>query len=1060
MQIESYNYFMNFVVYKTNTLKAAKNRIEELLKAVSRSDIDSPHIVIVPDRASLAAERSMLAAVGGSFNIQVFTFNRYAGLIAPETLKPLSGQMAVLEMMKVIEQNADRLVCFSGAGNTEGFARKIYDVISLLKYNRISPEKLLCACDDKALSLKLKDIALVYSAFQASVENRYLDSADKLETLLNAVGSSEQVKKSVYYIYDFDGLSVQEEAIVESLVRYSRGVYAACAAGAGYMYSNGFYASLNRIAAKTGGCREINVREDGSEVLSAREKALLFGTVDKPAPLPREKFTIVSAADAEEEVFFLASYIDGYVRKGGRYRDVKVVVSDVDEYRNAIRRYFSLFDIPFYLDEKYSLDSHALCRFISDFFRMKRADMRLDYVLPVVKNYFFGAEEKDVFLFENFCLKYNFGYDFSRFDLGGDEPEETREAAERVRERLCRLSQTEVPAKATVAQYVNVVRELVRRNDLYGRLEELASRLEKNAPDYYAKFSVQVDEKLDSVLEELVQTAGGLFADVEKFLGFFSAAASDVSVSILPLYADCVELSNLDKSLRHDIKALAVLGANEGKLPAKRSDTALLNDANLAALMKNGMRVAPDAATLGKNDRQSVAMLLLEPEDRLYVSYRNTDSDGGGLKPSSFVRTLQKVHTRPDGSVAEAERRPDFGVHSRRCAVYGALERGACGLPTADEIAAAGLADELKKFLCAYTPDITLDNGRRLFFRSGAASVTRIEEFYKCPFRHFLSKGGLMLKEREEARLKPTDLGSIIHDCLEKFVRFIMAHGAESADESVMRRIFDGVTEGDRYKAVQRDRLSRHNLSRLREESVKTGMEIKAQLLDSEFFPVECEAEFGPHAAFPAPSFNVGEGAEIRFRGKIDRIDRCRNKFIIIDYKRGQSVFKEKELYAGVKLQLPVYLKVVRDALGLEPAGFFYKKLSNDFVKSDFKEFGGRVVDDTETLCELDAAFRRSGASSRLNVRLNKNGTVSRQSKTALTRAQLDAYVNYAWRMIEQAGREMADGNACQSPYEDACEYCEFSAVCDFGDLSGRQVRCVNGAVTAETLENEGVNGQ
>ena len=135
----------------------------------------------------------------------------------------------------------------------------------------------------------------------------------------------------------------------------------------------------------------------------------------------------------------------------------------------------------------------------------------------------------------------------------------------------------------------------------------------KNAPDYYAKFSVQVDEKLDSVLEELVQTAGGLFADVEKFLGFFSAAASDVSVSILPLYADCVELSNLDKSLRHDIKALAVLGANEGKLPAKRSDTALLNDANLAALMKNGMRVAPRRRDAGQNDRQSVAMLLLEP---------------------------------------------------------------------------------------------------------------------------------------------------------------------------------------------------------------------------------------------------------------------------------------------------------------------------------------------------------------------------------------------------------------------------------------------------------------
>ena len=123
-------------------------------------------------------------------------------------------------------------------------------------------------------------------------------------------------------------------------------------------------------------------------------------------------------------------------------------------------------------------------------------------------------------------------------------------------------------------------------------------------------------------------------------------------------------------------------------------------------------------------------------------------------------------------------------------------------------------------------------------------------------------------------------------------------HGSRRGkrDESVMRRIFDGVTEGDRYKAVQRDRAVEHNLIRLREESVKTGMEIKAQLLDSEFSPSSARRSSVPTPPFPAPSFNVGEGAEIRFRGKIDRIDRCRNKFIIIDYKRGQSVFKEKEL--------------------------------------------------------------------------------------------------------------------------------------------------------------------
>ncbi len=1047
---------MNFVIYKTNTLKAAKNCIEELLKAVDRRDIDSPHIVLVPDRASLAAERSLLDAVGGSFNIHVFTFSRYASLVAPQTLKPLSGQMAVLEMMKVIEQNADKLVCFSQSGNTEGFARKIYDVVSLLKYNRIKPEELLSACSDKALMLKLKDIALIYSAFQASVENRYLDSADKLETLLDAIGSSEQIKRSSYYIYDFEGLSVQEEAILENLVRFSRGVYAACAVGKGYMYSNEFFASLNRVASKTGGFKEISRREEGSPCLEARERALLFGSRQAPSVCTREQFTLVNASDAEEEIFYLAAYIDGYVRQGGRYRDIKTVVCDVDEYRDAIRRYFSLFDIPYYLDEKYSLDSHSLFRFVCDFFRMKRADMKLDSVLPVVKNYFFGADEKDVFLFENFCLKYNFGYDFSRFDLGDDEPEETREAAERVRQRLCRLAETDVPDRAAVSVYVDIVRDFLRRNDLYAQLEALAKKLESRAPDYYARFSLQAGEKLDAVLDELGQTAGGLYVDVEKFLGFFSAAAGDVNVSILPLYADCVEIANLDKSLRHDIRTLAVVGANEGKLPLLRSDSALLNDDNLKKLVKNGLRVTPDVATLNRNDCFALAMLLLEPEDRLYVSFRSVDSDGSGLKPSSFVRALKKAHVRPDGSEIEAEQNPDFGVHSKRWAVYRALEARAEGQNLRAESADEALGCELEKYLCAYTPEIRLENGKELFFRSGAASVTRIEEFYKCPFRHFLSKGGLMLKERDVARLKPTDLGSIVHDCLEKFVRFIIAHGVEKADENVMRKIFDAVTDGDRYKAVQRDRLSRHNLSRLKEETVKIAREIKEQLENSEFFPVECEAEFGPHAAFPAPSVQVGEGAGIRFRGKIDRIDRCGKEFIIIDYKRGQSVFREKDLYAGVKLQLPVYLKVVRDALGLEPAGFFYKKLNNDFVRSEFREFGGRVVDDVDTICRLDTTFKQNGRSERLHIRVNKNGTLNRQNRVALTRAQLDAYVNYAWRMIEQAGREMAQGNAGQSPYEDACDYCEFAEICDFNDLSGRQSRCVTASVTAETLENAG----
>lgn len=1038
---------MSFVIFKTNTLKTAKNCIEDLLKKVNRRDIDSSHIVLVPDRASLAAEQSLLEAVGGSFNIHVFTFNRYANIIAPHTLRALSGQMAVLETMKVIEQNADKLVCFSQSGNTDGFARKIYDIIRLLKYNRIAPEDVLANCTDNALFLKLKDIALIYSGFQAAVENRCLDSADKLEILLQAIGDSQQVKNSYFYIYDFDGLSVQEEAIVEKLVRFSKGVYAACVVGNGYGYTNEFFASLERIASKTGNCTQIEKAQKGDACFEARERALLFGSAKTPAVCDRDKFVLVSAANAEEEVFNLAAYIDSHVRRGGRYRDIKTVVCDVDEYRDAIQRYFSLFDIPYYLDEKYGLDSHALFRFICDYFKMKNANMKLDFVLPLIKNYFFGGEKKDVHIFENFCLKYNFGYDFSHFDLGKNESEEVREAAERVRERLMRLSQTEVPKKGTVSKYVATVREFLQSNDLYAMIDGLVEQLESRAPDYYAKFSLQVEEKLENVLDELENAAGGLYVDVEKFLGFFLAAAGDVNVSILPLYLDCVEIATPDKALRHDIRTLAVLGANEGKLSLLRNDSALLNDDNLKKLMKSGLRVTPDTATLNKNDRFSLAMLLLEPDENLYISYRSADSDGSGLKPSAFVRALKKAHVRPDGSEVTEERQPDFGTHSKRWAVYRALENNA-----SDGFGA--LDSDMQKYLFEYNPKIMLTNGKKVFFHSGAASVTRIEEFYKCPYKHFLSRGGLNLKERDVAKLKPTDLGSIVHDCLERFVRFIMKNGVEKADESVMRQIFDEVTDEDKYKAVQRDRLSKHNLKRLGTEVINIGQTVKRELENSEFFPIECEAEFGPHAVFPAPTINVGDGANIRFRGKIDRIDRCGNEFIIIDYKRGASDFREKDLYAGIKLQLPVYLKVVRDALGLAPVGFFYKKVLNDFAKNEGKCFSGRVVDDMDTIGRLDTEFKSKGISNRLGIKLNKSGTLNKQSNSALSKEQLDSYVNYAWGMIEKAGKEMVCGNASQTPYEKACEFCEFCGICDFNDLSDRRSRSIDASITAETLEN------
>lgn len=59
----------------------------------------------------------------------------------------------------------------------------------------------------------------------------------------------------------------------------------------------------------------------------------------------------------------------------------------------------------------------------------------------------------------------------------------------------------------------------------------------------------------------------------------------------------------------------------------------------------------------------------------------------------------------------------------------------------------------------------------------------------------------------------------------------------------------------------------------------------------------------------------------------------------VIDYKSGNTKFAESDIYAGIGLQLPVYLEAAQEAVeqstGKEavPAGIFYFHLTPEYVK-------------------------------------------------------------------------------------------------------------------------------
>src|SRR6185312_6278674 len=63
--------------------------------------------------------------------------------------------------------------------------------------------------------------------------------------------------------------------------------------------------------------------------------------------------------------------------------------------------------------------------------------------------------------------------------------------------------------------------------------------------------------------------------------------------------------------------------------------------------------------------------------------------------------------------------------------------------------------------------------------------------------------------------------------------------------------------------------------------------------------------------------------------GKIDRIDvnPYSARGIVQDYKSGRTAHSAKQIDEELKLQIPLYMLVLRDLVGIEPLGGLYRAL-------------------------------------------------------------------------------------------------------------------------------------
>ncbi|MBR4800946.1 MAG: exodeoxyribonuclease V subunit gamma [Clostridia bacterium] len=1076
------------IVISNTSHGAYKGVVQEIKKHL---DAQSENVVLAPDRFTAFVERGLISTLEleSTFGIEVMSFTRLANkLIGKDIKKCLTPEGSVMLISKVILDVKDKLSYYKNVTKTDGFASELYAALTALRNSGATAESLREKAqkieDGTPLKAKLLDISLIYAEYLVQLEENHSDSSTRLVALAEYLSSHpESVANKRFYCTDIYEFSSPELEILRSIDKYALSLTIGVTSGYDNpnkrIYPDRVIAKLKSIC---DGKAEI-VRND--ETLSPPIEAVSRWLFSYSLPKARvenrdengnEKIVLRVAKDRYDEILKLALDVSRHVREGGRYKDIEVFVSDMDSYQAEIKAVFSRYGIPFFIDQKELLSEQTKVRYLLSALAVVRSGFRCAEVIDFVKNPLFFEclenGEEEVFLFENYVLKYN--VDHSRFlspfeldDRYGKShnqefkfeelDEKTRfmleseenVVPERVRQKLVEtLVKINFKGVVQTSEITSGCKQL-----LIGVNEAWKKHVEKLAEIsmFYEKCAEQVDQKIDAVLDEIDDVIKGARI-VSEFEAILKSMIKTLKIALVPTYLDCVFVGSFDSRFMGGMDVY-VLGAVSGKLPSSQGGGVVINPNDEEALESLGVEVSPTSYQKIMTGMYAVCDIMKKPHGKLVVSYPEI-ADGAFMKPSVVISELMGILSLNSEPIKPE--RIDFEHLSK---IYGderikltadlfATKRGTyhevlrSALPSVSPSSSSSkvLPEELLTYGTAFD---TLEVGDKTRFESfgveperinvrrkalPTTSVSRLEKFYSCPYQHYFAYI-LSLKERQEGEFLGTENGTILHCVLEQL--FTDIRDGKVDDETLDGKCdvyFDLAVKEKGYEYLYEKPHTRRALLRLKRESatmVKNMFELSKR---SSFKPYLLEAKIGKEPILPL-SIIAGE-KKVGFKGDIDRIDVKDDDFLIVDYKTFNATSDLKELYYGQKIQLYIYMKAVENSLKKRPVGVMYLPILDGFVKKDERKYvyQGQFLNDDAVLEALDEKY----ATSKTETVLPLTPTGKLSANVFLEDNVLDKLGDYALAVAAKGEEAIENGFIKPFPVRNKCNKCDYKDICDY----------------------------
>jgi len=1076
------------------------------LRDTTEGPFGAPLWWIVPNQATFNTERTLLshAGVKGFFRVSIFSLRRLMELLAKDTGVSLHREMDDMTrwvlLSRLVHEQTENLTILKDTAQQPGFIKLLDTTLGELLDNGYTPNTLRELADSwqgeqRESEQKFRDLALLLQAWINVTGTTHLSPDQATRQVIKNIADSEKIRTTHIWVDAVYALNRLEIELLGQLARHAQSLTITLLADpeiwnqpeatqnvGPFRKTVRLFGQLNEHFDRLGVNTKTPMLLRSQPPHRYRQTPQLALLEEQFIPVTaRGNVTLAGPASVQiwqtatplDEVRAVAHDILRRIRADQtlRFRDIGLVLPDIDAYESHISRVFKELQIPSFMDKRRPIHQHPLVEFVRYALDYQRSGQQAEHLLNWMKTGLLGFDDAQISAFTKACRA--FAVRKLEFVLAPDgatltvpvldaleqltlEDKRTHQQRDNFRS-LCQLLCARLAGWFKTLQTVDhqtgsltlALLELMQQCASQAVIarwcnDAVAAQRYEEAQLHQAAWT-QIMELLQRI--QRLEQADSLSLNATEFADVLMHTLESMTLGIIPPNRDQVVISSMTRSRHPNLRVVYLPGATATDYPQRAGNQHLLTDDERALCNQDETRMP---LTLTGKEHILEGQLydyiaVTRSSESLVVSYPKSDGGGKALQRSRYVDRIGRL-LQIEPSIKEPMQTPWADIMDRRGLISAALPLAGLTAPAAQS--ACRLITEYFQphdtwaQAWAYlqqageqTPNsVTQAHLRQTLGNNPTLSITGIETFAQCHMRFWL-KYGMKLQENQELEYNAFEQGTFYHLVLETLLTLAPSKGWYERGIT-LEEINDLITltRNSERMALLESRLPTQPaqlMAAAKNLQIAAGR-VMAALRHGQMTPKAFELKFGGHSAsehtdlvVTTKPLDTASGQRVYLEGKIDRIDVSpQGDVLVYDYKTGTTEIDSVKHRAGIQLQLPFYMEVVAKGLQLREqdqitvAGGFYGKLKYQRSKDADPTVYTGIIDPARKNLVMDD---QAGAEKvyKCNSRLN-----------------LTEYVDSTRTILLDLLNTLFKTEVTPNPYQHdkhrACDYCPYSHACTF----------------------------